>query len=181
MPYRQIISAAQMLAAIPTMARDIAEKFPGRIGDCALVGLYYQGVPLAEKLRDALTDITGETPNFGKLDITMYRDDIGNRSRLPMIRETVIPFDVNGREIILVDDVLSTGRTVRAALDALTDYGRPGLIRLAVLVDRGAPEFPIHADFVGFTPDTAPDRKIAVRFAADGELPEPGIYEMEWQ
>ena len=180
MPYREIISAAQMLAAIPAMARDIAEKFSGRIGDCALVGLYHQGVPLAEKLRDELASVTGETPKFGKLDITMYRDDIGNRSRLPMIRETVIPFDVNEREIILVDDVLSTGRTVRAALDALTDYGRPGLIRLAVLVDRGAPEFPIHADFVGFKLDLPPDRKVAVRFAPDGELPEPGIYEMEW-
>lgn len=181
MSYRQLVSAAEMEAAIPAIAREIAEKFSGRVGECALVGLYHQGVPLAEKISDELFAVTGVRPKSGKLDITMYRDDIGNRNRLPMIRETEIPFDVNGREIILVDDVLSTGRTVRAALDALTDYGRPGLIRLAVMVDRGAPEYPIHADFVGFRIDAAPDRKIAIRFDADNQFPGAGIYEVAWR
>jgi pyrimidine operon attenuation protein/uracil phosphoribosyltransferase len=109
----------------------------------------------------------------------MYRDDIGTRNLLPMIHETVIPFDVNDKEIILVDDVLSTGRTIRAALDALTDYGRPGLIRLAVLVDRGEPEFPIRADFVGFDVSLPAERKVLVNFE-DAESLEAGIYDVKW-
>ena len=117
-------------------------------------------------------------PVLGKLDISMYRDDIGNRKRLPAIRETEIPFDVNGSSIILVDDVLSTGRTIRAALDALTDYGRAGSIRLAVLVDRGNIEFPIRADYVGMKSTPPEDQKIVVRFEADGD---PGIYAVKWE
>ena len=102
----------------------------------------------------------------------------------PYLREcvdSVISQTFADTQIILVDDVLSTGRTVRAALDALTDYGRPGLIRLAVMVDRGAPEYPIHADFVGFRIDAAPDRKIAIRFDADNQFPGAGIYEVAWR
>ena len=90
------------------------------------------------------------------------------------------PFDVNDREIILVDDVLSSGRTIRAALDALTDYGRPGLIRLAVLVDRGEPEFPIRADFTAFKVALPPERKVVVRFEDDAEYP-AGIFDVNWQ
>ena len=114
------------------------------------------------------------------LDITMYRDDIGTRNMLPRIHETIIPFDVNDRVIILVDDVLSSGRTIRAALDALTDYGRPGLIRLAVLVDRGDPEFPIRADFVGFNVSLPAERKVLVNFE---DIPgmDAGIYDVNWQ
>ena len=108
----------------------------------------------------------------------MYRDDIGNRDRLPLIKETIIPFDVNNQNIILVDDVLSTGRTIRAALDALTDYGRPGLIRLAVLVDRGEPEFPIRADFVGTQIQLPQDYKILVNFDEDDS--KTGIFAAQW-
>ena len=114
------------------------------------------------------------------LDITMYRDDIGTRNLLPMIHETVIPFDVDDRIIILVDDVLSSGRTIRAALDALTDYGRPGLIRLAVLVDRGEPEFPIRADFVGFEVSLPAERKVLVNFETVDNVA-AGIYDVNWQ
>jgi bifunctional protein pyrR len=109
----------------------------------------------------------------------MYRDDVGLRSGLPLIRETVIPFNIDGHKIILVDDVLSSGRTIRAALDAITDYGRPNMIRLAVLVDRGDPEYPIRADYVGFKLDLDPAHKVAVQFDEDGD--EAGIFEVNWQ
>ena len=110
----------------------------------------------------------------------MYRDDFGTRDILPMINETEIPFDVSDKEIILVDDVLSSGRTIRAALDALTDFGRPGFIRLAVLVDRGEPEFPIRADYVGFNVSLPADRKVKVFFAENNGF-QPGIYDVKWQ
>ena len=98
---------------------------------------------------------------------------------LPRIHETVIPFDVNDREIILVDDVLSSGRTIRAALDALTDYGRPGLIRLAVLVDRGGVEYPIRADYIGWTLSCEADRKILVEFSEEDGA--DGVWEVAWK
>jgi pyrimidine operon attenuation protein/uracil phosphoribosyltransferase len=109
----------------------------------------------------------------------MYRDDIGMRNSLPVINETKIPFDVNSVPVILVDDVLSTGRTIRAALDAVTDYGRPPLIRLAVLVDRGNHEFPISADYAGVAVKVGEGKKVIVEFAeAEGT---DGIYEIEWK
>ena len=109
----------------------------------------------------------------------MYRDDFGQRSALPLIRETVIPFDVEDAKLILVDDVLSTGRTIRAALDAVTDYGRPDLIRLAVLIDRGGVEYPIRADYIGWQIKCGNDRKIVVEFSEeDGS---DGVYEVPWQ
>ncbi len=176
---KQLFPAADMDAAIVRMAAAIAAAFPPTGGSCALVGIHQLGVPLAERLRDALRSASGVSPAFGKLDISMYRDDIGNRNPLPLIRETEIPFDVNDEAIILVDDVLSSGRTIRAALDALTDYGRPRLIRLAVLVDRGEPEYPIRADFVGFNLSLPADRKVAVCFD-DGNR-SAGIYEVDWK
>lgn len=175
---KQLYSASEMESAIARMAAAIAAAFPQAGKECALVGIHQLGVPLAERLRDAVSRITGQAPEFGKLDISMYRDDIGNRNPLPLIRETEIDFDVNDRSIILVDDVLSSGRTIRAALDALTDYGRPRMIRLAVLVDRGEPEYPIRADFVGFKSSLPADRKVAVSFG--GEL-DAGIYEVDWK
>ena len=176
---KQIYSAAEMDRAIDEMATSIAAAFPIAEGNCALVGIHQYGVPLAERLHDAITKLAGCAPEFGKLDISMYRDDIGNRNPLPLIRETEIDFDVNDKIIILVDDVLSSGRTIRAALDALTDYGRPRMIRLAVLVDRGEPEYPIRADFIGFRVSLKPDRKVAVRF--DEGNASGGIFEVEWK
>ena len=176
---KQLFSAQEMDAAIDRMASAIAEAFPRQDPVCALVGIHQLGVPLAERLRDGITGLTEHTPEFGKLDISMYRDDIGNRNPLPLIRETEIAFDVNDRIIILVDDVLSSGRTIRAALDALTDYGRPRMIRLAVLVDRGEPEYPIRADFVGFNLALPADRKVSVSFG-DGNN-SGGIYEVDWK
>lgn len=178
---KRLYTAAETAAAIDRMAAAIVEDCrAAREEDFALVGLYQQGVPLAERLCAAIETLSGRRPPMAMLDISLYRDDFGKRSALPLIRETVIPFDVNDTRIILVDDVLSTGRTIRAALDALTDYGRPGIIRLAVLVDRGSPEFPIRADYVGFACNPPADHKVAVRFD-DDDSAESGIYEVEWK
>ena len=175
----QLFDAEQMMAGVRDLARQIADHFAASDRDIALVGIHQLGVSLARLLHEELSKLNLKT-EFGMLDITMYRDDIGTRSMLPRIHETVIPFDVNDKEIILVDDVLSTGRTIRAALDALTDYGRPGLIRLAVLVDRGEPEFPIRADFVGFDVQLPAERKVLVNFEAVPGM-DAGIFDVNWQ
>ena len=177
--YVKLFNADEMMAAVHDLAEKIAAHFASSDREIALVGIHPLGVPLARLLHEDLAR-KGMPTDFGMLDITMYRDDIGTRSMLPRIHETVIPFDVNDREIILVDDVLSSGRTIRAALDALTDYGRPGLIRLAVLVDRGEPEFPIRADFVGFNVSLPAERKVLVCFESDSNM-EAGIYDVKWQ
>ena len=174
----KLFSAEEIAAAVTKIADAIGSEFNGSFNDCALVGIHQQGVPLAAMICEELRKKYGTAPLIGKLDISMYRYDIGNRKRLTAIRETEIPFDVNGSSIILVDDVLSTGRTIRAALDALTDYGRAGMIRLAVLVDRGNPEFPIRADYVGLFAAPPEDQKVVVRFEEDGE---PGIYAVKWE
>ena len=172
-----LVPAEKMEPEIRRMALDIHSRFSSSTGNnYALVGIQQLGVPLAEKLRDIISSETGYTPDLAKLDISMYRDDISNRKRLPLIRETDIPFDVNSKVLILVDDVLSSGRTIRAALDAITDYGRPKSIRLAVLVDRGEPEFPIHADVTGFDICEPEENKIVVEFDDA-----PGIYSREWK
>lgn len=139
--------------------------------DYVLLGLHKQGVPLAERIADHLEEKTGSRPAVGKLDISMYRDDIGLRSGLPLIRETVIPFNMEDAKVILVDDVLSSGRAIRAALSAVTSFGRPACLRLAVLIDRGRPEFPIRADYVGFNAfDVDPAQKIVLKLTEnDGE------------
>ena len=178
MPKKQLFDLEQTLAGVRSVAEMIDRRFASNGKDFAIVGIHQMGVQLA-KLICAELEKLGRNPEFGQLDITMYRDDIGSRSLLPRIHETVIPFDVNDKEIILVDDVLSSGRTIRAALDALTDYGRPGLIRLAVLVDRGEPEFPIRADFVGFNVSLPADRKVVVQFDSEEGMP-AGIYEKTW-
>ena len=176
--YVKLFNADEMMAAVHDLADKIAAHFASSDREIALVGIHQLGVPLARLLHEELAE-KGMRSDFGMLDITMYRDDIGTRNMLPRIHETVIPFDVNEREIILVDDVLSSGRTIRAALDALTDYGRPGLIRLAVLVDRGEPEFPIRADFVGFDVSLPAERKVLVNFESVSDL-EAGIYDVKW-
>lgn len=176
--YQQLFNAAEMNEAVASLAGQIAAHFAGSKRKFALVGIHQLGVPLARLLHKEL-EKQGFQADFGMLDITMYRDDIGTRSMLPRINETVISFDVNDLDIVLVDDVLSSGRTIRAALDALTDYGRPGLIRLAVLVDRGEPEFPIRADFVGLNVELPAERKVLVNFEATDQL-EAGIYDVNW-
>lgn len=181
MDNRKLLRNAEAMAqAAAAIADDIISEFSaGELQDVALVGLYKAGVPLARRIADVIRQRTGVELKFGTLDISMYRDDFGQRTALPLIRETEIPFDVDGARLILVDDVLSTGRTIRAALDAVTDYGRPALIRLAVLVDRGGVEYPIRADYVGWSIECAADRKILVEFSEeDGN---DGVYEVAWK
>ena len=149
---KMLLSDQQMYEIIDQLADKICQEFPaGEDSDFALIGIQVRGVLFAERLKKSIEKKHGFTPETGTLDINMYRDDIGIKDKLPVIHETDIPFDLNGRDIILVDDVLASGRTIRAALDALTGFGRPGLIRLAVLVDRDAREFPIRADYAGAT------------------------------
>ncbi len=139
-------------AMLKTIADSLISDLKSRkIKDVAFIGIQAKGIPLAQRIAARIANVTGIKTPVGMLDISMYRDDIGKRKTLSHIHETDIPFDLDNKAIILFDDVLHTGRTIRAALDALTDYGRPKLIRLAVLIDRGSQEFPIMANYVGKT------------------------------
>jgi pyrimidine operon attenuation protein/uracil phosphoribosyltransferase len=133
--------------AVTRIAHEILERNKGA-GNIALVGIVTRGAVLAELLAERIAEIEGVAVPVGMLDISFYRDDLAMRLN-PEVRRTDIPFDVEGRDIVLVDDVLFTGRTIRAAMDAIMDYGRPRSIQLAVLVDRGHRELPIRADYVG--------------------------------
>jgi pyrimidine operon attenuation protein/uracil phosphoribosyltransferase len=154
-------------------ARELAEilnEMAGRIaeGRCAgaplrLVGIRSRGVTIAERLALLLPPLVGDAVPVGAVDITLYRDDLGQGERWPVLRGTEIPFDVEGAEIVLVDDVLFTGRTVRAAINAICDLGRPARVRLAVLVDRGHRELPIQPDVVGLTVPTGRNERVRVR------------------
>jgi pyrimidine operon attenuation protein/uracil phosphoribosyltransferase len=147
--------------ALTRIAHEIVEADRGSEG-VVLVGIANRGDHLAERLADAIATIEGLRPPVGVLDITFYRDDIGLRAEAPQVHETRIDVDITGRTVVLVDDVLFTGRTIRAAMDALTDFGRPARIRLAVLVDRGHRELPIRADFVGKNVPTHRDDDVRV-------------------
>jgi len=150
---------------VRTVARMAAEILERDGDDVMLVGIHTRGVPLADRLARALEEATGRKVAVGRLDITLYRDDIGPwrpAHQQPVLKETVLPDSIDGRVIYLVDDVLFTGRTVRAALDTLLDWGRPLAVRLAVLVDRGHRELPIAADVVGKIVDTTRDEDVQV-------------------
>lgn len=143
----------------------------------AIVGVRTGGAHLARRITTRLGELRGgDEPPYGVLDITLYRDDVlaGGQNRVPILRGTDIPFDIEGRHVVLVDDVLFTGRTVRAALDALLDLGRPGCVRLAVLVDRGLRELPVAADFTGRSMTTAPYQRVEVCLTEEG-FPEDEI------
>lgn len=161
-PEKQIMSAEEMRRALVRLAHEVIERNAGVEG-VALVGIRARGVPLAERLARAIAETEGKQVLVGVLDITLYRDDVALRPDMPIVRSTEIPFAIDGLTIVLVDDVLFTGRTVRAALDALMDLGRPRRIQLAVLVDRGHRELPIRADFAGKNVPTARDEEILVR------------------
>ena len=148
--------------AISRIAHEIVER-DRDLSTLAVIGIRSRGDLLAVRLRDALRTNEGVDVPLGLLDITLYRDDLTRVGYAPEIRETLIPFSVDDRVVILVDDVLYTGRTIRAALDALVDFGRPKAIRLAVLVDRGHRELPIKADFVGKNIPTQPGDDVRVR------------------
>ena len=146
-PKATIMDGAAMARALTRIAHEVIENNEGA-SNLALVGIVRRGANLAEALASEIEAIEGVRPPVGKLDISFYRDDVTRRVA-PVLHKTEIPFDVDGRDIILVDDVLFSGRTVRSALDALMDFGRPATIQLAVMVDRGHRELPIRADYVG--------------------------------
>jgi pyrimidine operon attenuation protein/uracil phosphoribosyltransferase len=145
------------------IAHEILERNKG-VEDLALVGVRRRGVPLARRLARTIKEITGNEIPTGALDITLYRDDLMRNAvaAQPLVRRTEIPFSIDSRKILLVDDVLYTGRTTRAALDALIDFGRPKAIQLIVLVDRGHRELPIKADYVGKNLPTSPEQSVQV-------------------
>jgi pyrimidine operon attenuation protein/uracil phosphoribosyltransferase len=164
-PINVVLDADGAALAIKRIAAEILERNEGPEG-LAVVGIETGGVPLAREITTELDRGSGETP-FGTVDITLYRDDFSQISELPVIGETHINFPVEEHNIILVDDVLFTGRTVRAAIDNITDLGRPRRIQLAVLVDRGGRELPIQPDFLGTTVEVGGDEFVDVVFEDD--------------
>ncbi len=160
MPSRQVMDAEEIRRAVTRIAHEILERNRGaeRLG---LVGILRRGVPLAARLADLIERIEGIRPPVGSVDVGLYRDDYP--ARRPEVRPSDIPYDITDRHIVLVDEVLFTGRTVRAAIDALMDYGRPASVQLAVLLDRGHRELPIRPDYVGKNLPTSRSEHVEVR------------------
>ncbi|MFA5676628.1 MAG: bifunctional pyr operon transcriptional regulator/uracil phosphoribosyltransferase PyrR [Christensenellales bacterium] len=157
-----VMDKAALDRALRRIAHEIIEKNKGA-SELALIGIHRRGVPIAARIVDYIEQFEGERPLFGTLDITFYRDDLSLLSDHPIINGTDIAFNLNNITVVLCDDVLYTGRTVRAALDALIDLGRPKAIQLAVIVDRGHRELPIRADYVGKNIPTSKNEAVSVR------------------
>jgi pyrimidine operon attenuation protein/uracil phosphoribosyltransferase len=159
-----VMDADRIGRTLTRIAHEIVERNKG-VEDLALVGVRTRGVPIARRIARALRDITGHAVPTGALDITLYRDDLMRHAvgPQPLVRRTEIQFSIDNHRILLVDDVLYTGRTTRAALDALIDFGRPKMIQLIVLVDRGHRELPIKADYVGKSLPTSSEESVQVR------------------
>ena len=164
-----VMDKSRVARTIARIAHEVVER-NRQLDEIALVGVRTRGVPIARRISQAVTEIAGVTIPVGTLDITLYRDDLMRLTvgPQPLVRTTDIPFSIDDRRILLVDDVLYTGRTVRAALDALIDFGRPSTIQLVVLVDRGHRELPIKADFVGKNVPTAREEKISLQLVEAG-------------
>lgn len=173
-----IMEADQILRAIKRIAHEIVERNAG-VADLIVVGIRRRGVFLAERIARDLEAIEGESVPIGTLDITLYRDDFQEIKNWPRIGKTEIKGDITNKVIILVDDVLYTGRTIRAALDQLIDFGRPRMIQLAVLVDRGHRELPIKADYVGKNIPTRSDELVEVRLSELDDNDEVILGELE--
>jgi pyrimidine operon attenuation protein / uracil phosphoribosyltransferase len=166
---KTILNASELAATLQRLAKEIAAAAP-KDAPVAVVGIRRRGVPIAERLVKLLTDLGIRPAHQGVLDITLYRDDLTTIGPAAIVRGTEIDFDITGTWLVLVDDVLYTGRSIRAALTALTDFGRTKAIRLAVVVDRGLRELPIQADFVGLRCDTQPGNVVEVRLTeVDGK------------
>jgi pyrimidine operon attenuation protein / uracil phosphoribosyltransferase len=161
---RPVMDAAAMRRAIERIAHEILERNDG-LNEVVLIGIRTRGAPLADRIASVLERVEGSAPAVGYLDISFYRDDLRGSLAQPVIQRTEILFDIAGKIVVLVDDVLFTGRTIRAALDALTDLGRPRAIQLAVLIDRGHRELPIRADYVGKNLPTARGEQVVVQLA----------------
>jgi pyrimidine operon attenuation protein/uracil phosphoribosyltransferase len=181
MPVREkaeILDADAVRRIITRISHEIVERNKGVEG-VILVGIRRRGVPLAERMAAKIHEFEGKTVAKGSLDITLYRDDLSTVSHQPVVGSTEIPVDVNGKVVVLVDDVLYTGRTVRAAMDAIMDFGRPRSVQLAVIVDRGHRELPIRADFVGKNVPTSRREIIGVKVKELDGVDSVVIKEME--
>ncbi len=166
-----VLDGAEIGSVVRRMAAEIVDRNAADgFAKLTLVGIYTRGVEVARRLADEIETLKGTRPAEGALDVSMYRDDLRLRTRLTSMQPTRLPLDLDSSTVVLVDDVFSTGRTIRAALDSLVKYGRPPCIQLAVLVDRGHRELPIRPDYVGKELTTMARERILVRFAAlDGE------------
>lgn len=175
-----VMDADRISRALTRIAHEIVERNRG-VADIALVGVRSRGVPIARRLAASLAGITGVEVPTGTLDITLYRDDLMRQpvGPQPVVRKTEIPFSIDDRTLILADDVLFTGRTTRAALDALVDYGRPRAIQLVALIDRGHRELPIKADYVGKNVPTSRRESVRVRLLEIDGVDEVSIDERE--
>ncbi len=173
-----IMDESGMRRAIVRIAHEIIEKNKG-VEEVALMGIRTRGVPLAARIANEIKSIEGIDVPVGMLDITLYRDDLSTLGYNPIVHGTDIDFDLSGKIIVLVDDVLYTGRTIRAALDAVIDMGRPSTIQLAVLVDRGHRELPIRADYVGKNVPTAKKEAIEVTLVEEDKIDEVSIGDIE--
>jgi pyrimidine operon attenuation protein/uracil phosphoribosyltransferase len=159
---KQLLSATEIDRTLQRLAHEIVEK-SGGVNNLALIGVRRRGVPLAQRLAKTIYDFAHVEVPVGTLDITLYRDDLSTVAAQPVVQSTEIPFPVDGRDLVLVDDVLYTGRTIRAAMNGLFDLGRPQRVRLCVLIDRGHRELPIEATFVGRNVQTTDTEIIEVR------------------
>jgi len=159
---RQLLSAEEINRTLQRLAHEIVEK-SGGAKDLALVGIRRRGVPLAQRMADLMRGFAGTTVPVGILDITLYRDDLSTIGPQPVVQSTNIDFTVDDRDLVVVDDVLYTGRTIRAAMNGLFDLGRPKRIRLCVLIDRGHRELPVEASFVGRAVETSDTEIVEVR------------------
>jgi pyrimidine operon attenuation protein/uracil phosphoribosyltransferase len=166
---KRLLDAARMSRAFRRMAIEIVERNRG-LDDLIIIGIRSRGVPIAERVAREIEEMEGAPVPLGILDITLYRDDLTTIAPQPLVKPTKLPEPIDDKVVVLVDDVLYTGRTVRAALDALIDFGRPKAVQLAVLIDRGHRELPIHADFIGKTIPTDRQEVIKVKLVeTDGE------------
>jgi pyrimidine operon attenuation protein/uracil phosphoribosyltransferase len=173
MAERQIMNDQDIRRALARVAHEILERNRGA-QELVIVGVYTRGVPLANRLARNLLDFEGSEVPVAALDISLYRDDLKARAG-PIVRPTMMPVGVQDKKVVLVDDVLYTGRTVRAAMDALNDYGRPRQVQLAILLDRGHRELPLRADYVGQNVPTALDERVRVRLVETDGVDEVAI------
>jgi pyrimidine operon attenuation protein / uracil phosphoribosyltransferase len=168
-----IMDTAALARAVRRIAHEILEGNPN-VGDVVLAGIPSRGNELAQRIAASIHAIQKIEVETGVIDVAMHRDDVGTRTELPVVRVSKLPLPLEGRTVIIVDDVLYTGRTVRAAMDAISSFGRPARIQLAVLIDRGHRELPIRPDYVGKNLPTAPNEKVRVRLGEENE--EEGVW-----
>jgi pyrimidine operon attenuation protein/uracil phosphoribosyltransferase len=169
-----VFDAKDISRAITRISHEILERNKGA-NNLALIGIRTRGVTLAQRIRVKINEIENTEIDFGILDITLYRDDIASGKQNPLVEKTSIPFPLEGKQVVLIDDVLFTGRTIRAAIDALIDFGRPSTVQLGVLIDRGHRELPIRPDYVGKNIPTSKNNRVRVRMSEDDGIDEVHI------